>query len=167
MREVSGTHNGPAISEFLDLVSRPVLSALSPAYQQGSRLDDVIEDALKAFGSELAVDGDPIQTLKRLSELDAVRILTIHKCNGLEFEKVVVLGVEHELFRGDAAMSEFFVAISRAKEELGLTHVDFRARPSSLVNYWRENRRTHDEFAAYAVDDTDDEDPQYDDVPPF
>jgi superfamily I DNA/RNA helicase len=140
------------ISEFLDLVSRPVLSALSPAYQQGSRLDDVIEEALKAFGTELAVDGDPIQALKRLSELDAVRILTIHKCKGLEFEKVVVLGVEHELFWGDAAMSEFFVAISRAKEELVLTHVDFRARPSSPVNYWRENRRTHDKFLAYAVD---------------
>jgi ATP-dependent exoDNAse (exonuclease V) beta subunit len=43
-----------------------------------------------------------------------VRILTIHKCKGLEFEKVVVLGVENELFWGDAASSEFFVAVSRA-----------------------------------------------------
>ena len=84
--------------EFLGVVSRPVLNALSPAYQQGTRLDDLIEDALDALGRELAVDGDPVEALKRLSELVAVRILTIHKCKGLEFEKVVVLGVEEELF---------------------------------------------------------------------
>jgi superfamily I DNA/RNA helicase len=147
----------PVISEFLDLVSRPVLSALSPAYQQGSRLDDVIENALEALGTELAVDGDPIQALKRLSEFDAVRILTIHKCKGLEFQKVIVLGVEQELFWGEAATSEFFVAISRAKNELVLTHVDFRARPSSHVKVWRENRTAHGQFLNYAIECPDDE----------
>ena len=143
----------PVITEFLDVVSRPVLNALSPAYQQGTRLDEVIESAMDALGKELAVDGDPVEALKRLSELDAVRILTIHKCKGLEFEKVIVLGVEEELFWGDAATSEFFVAISRAKEELVLTNVDFRARPSTPVKYWRENRSAHTEFLAYADDD--------------
>lgn len=147
----------PVITEFLDVVSRPVLNALSPAYQQGTRLDEVIESAVDALGRELAVDGDPVQALKRLSELDAVRILTIHKCKGLEFEKVIVIGVEEELFWGDAATSEFFVAISRAKEELVLTNVDFRARPSTPVKYWRENRSAHTEFLAYADDDRGDE----------
>jgi superfamily I DNA/RNA helicase len=88
-----------------------------------------------------------------LSELDAVRIFTIHKCKGLEFDKVVVLGVEEELFWGDAAMSEFFVAISRAKNELILTHADFRARPGTPVKYWRENRTAQAQFLAYAKDD--------------
>lgn len=140
----------PIIANFLDLVSRPVLNALSPAYQQGSRLDDVIEDVLEAIGEELVVDRDPVEALKRLSELDAVRILTIHKCKGLEFEKVVVLGVEEQLFWGDAATSEFFVAISRAKDELVLTHVDFRVRPSTPVKVWREKRTPHAVFLAYA-----------------
>jgi superfamily I DNA/RNA helicase len=157
----------PVISEFLGVVSRPVLNALSPAYQQGTRLDDLIEDALDALGRELAVDGDPVEALKRLSELDAVRILTIHKCKGLEFEKVVVLGVEEELFWGDAATSEFFVGISRAKEELVLTHVDFRARPSLPVKYWRENRTAHAEFLAYADDEPGDGEVFRYDEPPF
>jgi superfamily I DNA/RNA helicase len=152
----------PVVAEALDAVSRPVLNALSPGYQQGTRLDEVIEGALDAFGRELAVDGDPVEALKRLSELDAVRILTIHKCKGLEFQKVIVLGVEGELFWGDAATSEFFVAISRAKEQLVLTHVDFRARPSVPVKYWRENRTAHVEFLAYANDEPDDDDvPRY------
>ena len=156
----------PVISKFLELVSRPVLNALSPAYQQGSRLDDVMEDALAAFGKALVVDGDPVEALKRLSELDAVRILTIHKCKGLEFDKVVVLGVEEELFWGDAAMSEFFVAISRAKNEVILTHADFRARPGTPVKYRRENRTAQAQFLAYADDSRDDEWPD-DDEPPF
>jgi superfamily I DNA/RNA helicase len=156
----------PIISKLLELVSRPVLNALSPAYQQGSRLDDVIEDALAAFGKVLVVDGDPVEALKRLSELDAVRILTIHKCKGLEFDKVVVLGVEEELFWGDAAMSEFFVAISRAKNEVILTHADFRARPGTPVKYWRENRTAQAQFLAYTEDSEDDEWPDGDE-PPF
>ena len=100
---------------------------------------------MDALGKELAVDGDPGEALKRLSELDAVRILTIHKCKGLEFEKVVLLGVEEDLFWGEAATSEFFVAISRA-EELVLTHANFRARPSTPVKFWRENRSAHTDF---------------------
>jgi superfamily I DNA/RNA helicase len=149
------------VSKILQLVSRPVLNALSPAYQHGSRLDDVVEDALAAFGKELDVDGDPAEALKRLSELDAVRVLTIHKCKGLEFDKVVVLGVEDELFWGDAAMSEFFVAVSRAKNEVILTHVDFRARPGTPVKYWRENRTAQAQFLAYGDDErpTEDERP--------
>lgn len=53
---------------------------------------------MEAFGRELAADGDAVEALKRLSEIDAVRILNIHKCKGLEFDKIVVLGVEEELF---------------------------------------------------------------------
>ncbi|MGW1341385.1 UvrD-helicase domain-containing protein [Kribbella sp. NPDC002412] len=145
----------PLIDELLDCISRPVLLALSPAYQQGSRLDDVLRDALAAFETELAVDGSPISALRRLSESDAVRLLTIHKCKGLEFEKVVVLGVETQLFWGNktAAMSEFFVAVSRAKEELVLTHVDFRERPPAPVAFWDERRTPHQEFIDFTNED--------------
>ncbi len=143
---------------FLDLVSWPVLKTLSYAYQQDSRLEEVIDEALGAIDEELAIDGDPVKALKRLSDTDALRILTIHKCKGLEFEKVVVLGVEEQLFWGGEAKSEFFVAISRAKRELVLTHVDFRRRPSTPVKFWQENRTTQAEFLAYV-----DEDFQHDD----
>jgi superfamily I DNA/RNA helicase len=155
VRDPSFASESPAawieiILEFLEVVTRPVLNALSPAYQQGSRLDEVIKEAVRAFGNELAVDGSPVEALKRLSESDSVRILTIHKCKGLEFDKVIILGVEEELFWGDAATSEFFVAISRAKNELVLTHVDFRARPSGALKRWSEHRTAHVRFLAYA-----------------
>lgn len=139
------------VHEFLNLVSQPVLTALSPGYQQGTRLDDVIEGVLEAFSRELTVDGKPVHALRRLSEVDAVRLLTIHKCKGLEFEKVVVLGVEEELFWGTptAAISEFFVAVSRAKHHLVLTHTKHRDRPEGFTKRWYEQRTPHHGFLGF------------------
>ncbi|MER6651296.1 ATP-dependent helicase [Streptomyces sp. NPDC000971] len=142
------------VHEFLHLVSRPVLIALSAGYQQGARLDDIIEQALDVFSGELAFDGDPVRALRRLSETDAVRFLTIHKCKGLEFEKVVVLGVEGELFWGTptAAISEFFVAVSRAKHHLVLTHAKHRDRPEGATRRWDEWRTPYKRFLDFAYE---------------
>ncbi|MFE4802003.1 3'-5' exonuclease [Streptomyces sp. NPDC056708] len=143
------------VHEFLDLVSRPALIALSVGYQQGTRLDEIIEQALDAFSRELALGGDPVRALQRLSEADAVRFLTVHKCKGLEFEKVVVLGVEEQLFWGTptAAISEFFVAISRAKRHLVLTHAKHRDRPEGTTRRWDEGRTPHQRFLNFAYED--------------
>jgi superfamily I DNA/RNA helicase len=141
----------PLIQQFLRFVSRPVLNELSLTYQQGTRLNDILEDAAAAFKRELAVDGDPVEALKRLSQEDAIRFLTIHKCKGLEFEKVVVMGVETELFFGTPmnVKSEFFVAISRAKDELVLTTAAYRPRPAAATR-WTENRTAYAELLGYA-----------------
>ncbi|GAA1614253.1 UvrD-helicase domain-containing protein [Catellatospora bangladeshensis] len=143
------------VDEFLQMVSRPVLTALSPGYQQGRRLDDLIEQTFGAFSRELSVDGDPAQALQRLSETDAVRFLTIHKCKGLEFRNVIVLGVERQLFWGNAAatMSEFFVAVSRAKQHLVMTHASHRERPEGATGRWDEHREPYEQLLAFAHED--------------
>lgn len=141
------------IRSFLEFVKRPALNALSPAYQQGSRLDDVIKEAAGAFKRELAVDGEPVAALDRLSEEDSVRILTVHKCKGMEFERVIVLGVEPQFFWGRKnadVKAEFFVAISRAKDELILTTARHRSKPEGASSYWREDSPPHEELLGYA-----------------
>lgn len=143
------------VDEFVDLITRPALTALSSEYQRGPRLGQIINQTVEAFGEELAKDGDPVDALRRLSEEDAVRILTIHKCKGLEFEKVIVLGVEHELFWSrhvDENRAEFFVAISRAKSELILTWASTRPRPHGFSQRWDVHRRAYQEFLDYAED---------------
>lgn len=54
--------------------------------------------------------------------------MTIHKAKGLEFENVIVLAVEEEMYWGDDGdeRSAYFVAISRAKQRLWLTHCAHR-----------------------------------------
>lgn len=140
----------PLLDRFLELVSRPSLMAMSTGYQQGSRLDELVEDVVRTFGNELESDGDPSAALRRLSEKDAVRILTVHKCKGLEFTKVVVLGVEREFYWSDDSLPVFFVAISRAKDELILTHVDKRVCPPVQVRRWDEPRRPHTVLLGFA-----------------
>lgn len=141
------------VAEFLELITMPVLHALSPGYQRGRRLDQIIEQTVDAFQEELDEDGDPVAALMRLSEEDAVRILNIHKCKSLEFEKVVVVGVEEELFWGDRIddkRAEFFVAISRAKNELILTWTQNRPRPAAASGRWDVGRHAEREFLNYA-----------------
>jgi len=143
------------IADFLELITRHALHSLSPEYQRGVRLDQVIEQTVGAFRKELDKDGDPLAALMRLSEDDAVRIINIHKCKGLEFEKVVVLGVERELFWGDRIddnRAEFFVAISRAKHELILTWAQNRPRPAAASGRWDVGRHPQQEFLNYAVE---------------
>lgn len=138
---------------FLDLVSRPTLLALSPGYAQADRLEDLIDNALDAFEEALELTNSPLDAVRRLTGTDAIRVLTIHKCKGLEFEHVIVLGVEEEAFWNpiDEARAEFFVAISRAKSELTLTHAAFRARPEAALRKWDEWRSAYDEFLGYAA----------------
>ncbi|MDR7292808.1 ATP-dependent helicase [Pseudoglutamicibacter albus] len=140
------------IKAFLKFVSRSAVNALSPSYQQGDHLDEVLKKVLGAYERELKITKDPIAALARLSEADAVRILTIHKCKGLEFEKVIVLGVEEQFYWGkeDDVQAVFFVAISRAKEELVLTTALQRQRPCDANRQWCRLSRPCERLLDYA-----------------
>lgn len=160
VRVSEGDHSAPQFwsiwtEKFLSLISRPTLVALSPSYQQGQRLDEVIHQALDAFEQELSNCGDVVVALKRLSGKEAVRFLNIHKCKGLEFEKVIILGVENEMFWGDKSnsLAEYFVAVSRAKNHLVLTWARFRPRPIGHVKRWDEFRTQHQRFINFGRGD--------------
>lgn len=141
-----------AVAEYLELVTRPVILALSPAYAQGDWLDEVLEDAQAAFDAALAAERDPAAAIRRLSDTEAVRVLTVHKAKGLEFKHVIVMAVEHEAFWGEEATEEFFVAISRAKQRLTLTTADVREQPEGHSGNWRRNRHARQEFLEYAIE---------------
>ena len=65
---------------------------------------------------------------------DAVTLITMHNTKGLEFNKVVITGMEAGIFPrqdkiGDELEEErrlFYVALTRAKDELYLTSCNFR-----------------------------------------
>jgi superfamily I DNA/RNA helicase len=82
-----------------------------------------------------------------------VRILTIHKSKGLEFDSVIILGVEDQTFWGeaDAERCAFFVGVSRAKRRLVLTSSNCRKTPPSNPYRWQEQRTPHAEFLGYAM----------------
>lgn len=141
------------VKTFLKKVGIETLTGLSPDYESPTRLTEVIKNTKTHIEDLLKLEPDLPTALQRFSDDQAVRILTIHKSKGLEFHSVIILGVENQLFFGDADDSrcEFFVGISRAKQRLILTVCDQRDRPASCNKKWTENRSSHNEFIAYAM----------------
>ncbi len=141
-----------AVRDFVDEVGFSRLAGMSSDYEQGARLDDVINATVDRLLSGVSASGSLPAALRSFSADSAVRILTIHKSKGLEFHTVVVLGVEEETFWGDPEeqRSAYFVAISRAKRRLMLTFCDHRYRPEGWPRYrWDESRTPHAEFLGY------------------
>lgn len=138
---------------FLTLLGPAQLAGLSADYEHGSRFEEVIAQTFERIGDLTAASGDIERALSRFLSDGAVRILTIHKSKGLEFETVVMLAIEKETFWGnpDEERSAYFVGISRAKQRLVLTSVAQRARPAGFQRRWSESRNAHDEFLGYAT----------------
>lgn len=140
-------------SEFLKLVGIETLVSLSPDYESHDRLKEVVRDARARILELLKLDSDLPKALERFSDDQAVRILTIHKSKGLEFDSVIIMAVENEIFFGDQDENRcaFFVGVSRAKKRLILTHADKRERPAGFTRRWDVQRSAQSEYFGYAL----------------
>lgn len=141
------------VESLLDAVGRDKIVAMSSDYVHGDRLDELIVATVERARSLLGTGGDFASALASFSGDEAVRIMSIHKSKGLEFQAVIILGVETQTFWGKPAneRSAYFVGISRAKDRLYLTHCDQRARPTGFTRRWDLNRSPHKEFVGYAL----------------
>ena len=141
------------VNDLLDIVGRDAVVGLSPDYAQGDYLQQQIEATIGRAHALLSTGEDAAAALASFSGDRAVRIMSIHKSKGLEFDTVVVLGVEKQTFWGDqdAERSAFFVGISRAKRRLYLTVCEQRERPTGALSRWDIYRAEHDEFVGYAA----------------
>lgn len=140
-------------SAFLKWVGIETLVSLSPDYESHDRLKEVVRDARARILELLKLDSDLPKALERFSDDQAVRILTIHKSKGLEFDSVIIMAVENEIFFGDQDENRcaFFVGVSRAKKRLILTHADKRERPAGFTKRWDVQRSAQSEYFGYAL----------------
>lgn len=138
---------------FLKMVGVETLVALSPDYETRSRLKELIAQTKSKVDELHSAEPDLRIALKSFYDDEAVRILTIHKSKGLEFDSVIMLAIEEETFFGsvDAERCAFFVGVSRAKRRLVLTHADQRPRPANYAKRWNVVRRPQQEYIKYAL----------------
>ena len=138
---------------FLKQVSIETLVSLSPDYESQDRLKEVVRDTKARISELLKLEPDLPKALERFSDDQVVRILTIHKSKGLEFDSVIIMAIENELFFGnqDENRCAFFVGVSRAKKRLILTHANQRERPAGHTKRWNEQRTAQDEYLGYAT----------------
>ncbi|OCS49363.1 UvrD-helicase domain-containing protein [Ralstonia pickettii] len=141
------------VRAFLKQVSIETLVSLSPDYESHGRLKEVVRDTKIRIEELLKLEPDLPEALERFSDDQAVRILTIHKSKGLEFDSVVIMAVEKEIFFGDQDENRcaFFVGVSRAKRRLVLTHADQRERPAGHTRRWDVQRTAQTEYFGYAM----------------
>ena len=124
------------VDEFITAVAQFENKAAEPV---------TLEDFLERYA--LLEDNDRTQDNSRQG--DGVILSTIHAAKGLEFPLVFVIALEQNIFPNERALLEqsldeelrlFYVAITRAKRQLVLTHADCRFR------YGRVERQRDSEF---------------------
>lgn len=136
--------------DFLKNTSIETLVALSPEYENRKRLKEVIRETSIRIQDLLRLEPDLLKALGRFTDDQAVRILTIHKSKGLEFDSVIIMAVENEIFFGSKNENRcaFFVGVSRAKRRLVLTHAQQRERPLDAKR-WDVKRSAQEEYFNY------------------
>src|ERR1700730_8867557 len=122
--------------------------------------DGVLETEMKGLGNylqqiTLLTDAD-----EKDPNADTVKLMTIHAAKGLEFPVVFVAGLEEMLFPNGISVNTreeleeerrlFYVAITRAKHKLWITHANTRYRFGSLVQ--NDPSRFIDELPSEFVD---------------
>ena len=97
------------------------------------------EEALEKFLTDAGLASDQDALLMEKDKKRGVRLMTVHAAKGLEFEHVFIVGLEQDLFPHrpmDDDWSEnkqeeerrlFYVALTRAKKRLYLSHAQFRS----------------------------------------
>ncbi len=126
---------------------------MSHDYENEQRLIDLVAGVKTHVAECFSATGSFADSLKTLGKTEAVRILTIHKCKVLEFDSVIVQGVETQTFFGtqDANQCAYFVAISRAKKRLVVTTSAFREKLQGANWHWSETRTAHEQFLSYVL----------------
>lgn len=142
-----------SVRSFLKEVGMETLVALSPDYESHSRLGEVVRDTKARIEELLELTSNLPEALTRFSDDQAVRILTIHKSKGLEFDSTIMMAIENEIFFGDQDSNRcaFFVGVSRAKRRLVLTYALERERPQNHSGRWDVRRSPQQEYINFAL----------------
>lgn len=139
------------IEAMLTKLGTEAIRSLSHDYDNEARRTEILGNIKAQINKGFDNDADPLEFLKSIGGVDAVRILTIHKCKGLEFHTVIVQGVETQTFwgEGEAAECAFFVAISRARKRLITTTSTFQEKLPGANHHWSQQRTPHQRFLGY------------------
>lgn len=135
---------------FLGFFGTSAIAALHPGYDSPGRVDQIVKEVADRVQELLAAD-PAAHSLSRFADEPGIRLMSIHKSKGLEFDAVAVMAVERETYWGDPgeARAILFVGISRAKKRLLLTHARTRECPTGAWR-WDVYRTPHEEFLGYA-----------------
>jgi superfamily I DNA/RNA helicase len=115
------------------------LRELTAALDNFGRPGDPAADRLQTFLEDITLDSE-LEEEKEAG--DAVTLITVHSCKGLEFPRVYIVGLEEGLMPHARSAAEgtldeerrlFYVAVTRAMQSLTLSHCAGRMRYGQLM----------------------------------
>lgn len=128
MTHLKNTHEQKDAESRIENV-KELLSAVRYLEKQGT-------ETIAQFLDEVALMREKVSKDDEKKEKNAVILMTLHAAKGLEFDTVIIIGLEdgllpssRSLIDPDAVEEErrlFYVGITRAKERLLLTHAKYR-----------------------------------------
>lgn len=140
------------LQDVMASVPIATLLSLSPEYD-ASRVAELLAKVYEVLGGFIRQHDDLDQVLARFLDEGSVRVMTIHKCKGMEFECVILPCTELETWWSkdgqDENRSAYFVGVSRAKQNLVVTYADRRSAPEGANQYWNVGRHPQEEFIGY------------------
>ena len=101
---------------------------------------DSLLDRLYAFLDDVSLDTEREE--EEETKGDAVTLITMHSCKGLEFPRVYIVGMEdgllpHARSKSEGTLDEerrlFYVAVTRAKHSLAISHCGGRRRYGQVM----------------------------------
>jgi superfamily I DNA/RNA helicase len=123
------------IDEFVDLGS---VARAFPMYRAG----DALAIAREAMQLHLAKSANTCQrwaeALDAFEGTDCVPLMTVHKSKGLEFDTMVMIGLDDKTWwsytpDNPEGLATFFVAVSRAKQRIVVTHCSRRGSRAQVA----------------------------------
>jgi superfamily I DNA/RNA helicase len=115
------------------------LRELTATLDNFGRPGDPASDRLQTFLDDITLDSE-LEEEKEAG--DAVTLITVHSCKGLEFPRVYIVGLEEGLLPHARSAAEgtldeerrlFYVAVTRAMQSLTLSHCAGRMRYGQLM----------------------------------
>jgi superfamily I DNA/RNA helicase len=115
------------------------LRELTATLDNFGRPGDPAPDRLQSFLEDITLDSE-LEEEKETG--DAVTLITVHSCKGLEFPRVYIVGLEEGLMPHARSAAEgtldeerrlFYVAVTRAMQSLTLSHCAGRMRYGQLM----------------------------------
>lgn len=134
-------HARSLVDHALTYVGGPAtFRSMHPAYRDQWLLDSHV-DALRAHLGRCSSLPTWSGVFDRFAGCDAVSLLTIHKSKGLEYDTVILLGLDDNTWwshrRGDReGASTLFVALSRAKQRILFSHAHTRGATEQVSDLY-------------------------------
>lgn len=117
---------GHLINDIVSYLNIEQLKALYSQYKRGNYVNNILKELKELLWLEYDECKEWLTAIDKFYGEYTIPIMTIHKSKGLEYNTVILLGLEDSAFWGidenyDEELCNFFVALSRAKERMYFT----------------------------------------------